>query len=153
MSDGTRVRLARGEDAPAVRSLVAELGYVIGTGDDSIGHVLASDAHRLWIAELGADPVGYALAHVHLRLGLGLGEPMVSLDELVVTRAARGRGVGTALLAAARAWAAETGAARIELITSRSLESYRSRFYEKRGFREIDSAVLRAPTPIETTSR
>lgn len=141
MSKRVGVRLAVPGDAPALRSLVTELGYTAAGIDARLDDLLSRRDHRLWVAEVDDHRVGYALAHSHVRLGLGA--PMVSLDELVVTASARGQGVGAALIAAVRTWASDLKAARLEVVTARTLESYRAGFYEKHGFREVDSAVLR----------
>lgn len=143
-----RVRRAEPPDIPTLALLTGELGYG-GFGraayEETVAALLARGDHRMWVAELDARAVGYAVAHLHLRPGLA--GPMVSFDELVVGSDARGRGVGSALVAAVEAFAAEQRAARLELITARDRDSYRAAFYANRGFAEVDSAVLRKRIP------
>ena len=69
----------------------------------------ADPAHGLWIAEAGAQPIGYALAGPnalpHPDAAPGDGE----LKRLYVTRAAQGVGAGSGLLAAALDWLSRPG--------------------------------------------
>jgi ribosomal protein S18 acetylase RimI-like enzyme len=59
------------------------------------------------------------------------------LNDLFVAPAARGTGVGRALLARARRLAEETGAAGLELVTARS-NATAQRLYESVGYRRDD---------------
>jgi GNAT superfamily N-acetyltransferase len=68
---------------------------------------------------------------------------LATIDELVVTEDARGRGVGKQLVDFAKSVAVRVGARRLELHTARKRPSYERGFYVKNGFTEIDSAVLR----------
>lgn len=65
------------------------------------------------------------------------------LASLFVTPAARGRGLGAALVRAAVAQAARTGQARLCLFTPEHAD-----FYRRLGWRSYDRAVLRG-TPVE----
>lgn len=138
------IRAARQDDAPHALALLRELGY---TALDearfaiTFERVLAHAEMRAWIAEDGGRVVG--LATLSCRPQLRLGGLIATVDELVVTAGARGRGVGAALLAAARDEAARLGASRLELVTNKRREAYARAFYPKNGFREVESAVMR----------
>jgi GNAT superfamily N-acetyltransferase len=110
--------------------------------------MLARDDAAVWLAD---DASGSVLGMIALswRPRLGLGGTIVTVDELVVGEASRDRGVGQALLQLARACARERSARRLELHTARARESYQRRFYVQRGFREVDSAVMRIDAPSE----
>jgi N-acetylglutamate synthase-like GNAT family acetyltransferase len=138
------VRRARPGDALAIRKLLRELGY--GTSDarasdETIAQVVRHPEAAVFAAVEGVEVVGYvALSH---RPQMRLGGRLASVDELVVTAARRGTGVGSALLDAAIAHARSLHCVRLEVNQRRTRESYERRFYQERGFEEVDSAVLR----------
>ena len=138
------LRRADTTDREVVRLLLAELGYQLAAGDpfDRVYvEALGDERRTLLLAELAGRPVGFAcfsrVASLHL------GGDLLVLDELVVGAAARGSGVGSALVQALVHEAERIGARRIELTTNKQRESYRRGFYSKRGFHEAGSAVLR----------
>jgi GNAT superfamily N-acetyltransferase len=97
------VRDARVDEAAAVADLIRELaeGEDVESGVDA-AQVLAYQAHPesgVLVAELDGRPVGTLTYFV--RPGLFHGGSWGYVDELIVTAAARGRGVGHALLHAA----------------------------------------------------
>lgn len=65
------------------------------------------------------------------------GEPQVEIGELAVTAAAEGKGVGSALLQAAEAWAHEQGYHVLTLGTG-AANAHARAFYAHHGFREED---------------
>ena len=131
-------------DAEAVRALIEELGY--GPLDEhafslGLAAVLADPAQQLLVAEVEELVVGFMSLDIKPQVRLvGL---VVTIDELVVTERARGRGVGRLLVDFAKAEAIRTRARRLELHTARKRPSYEREFYVKNGFTEVDSAVLR----------
>lgn len=140
-------RLAAPSDGDALYALLPELGYPGGSRamfDATLARVLGDPTQRLWVAVGGASAeriVG--MVAVTMRPQLRLGGLLVTVDELVVTADARGRGVGGALIARVVREADAVGARRVELHTQRARESYQRGFYAKHGFDEIESAVLR----------
>jgi ribosomal protein S18 acetylase RimI-like enzyme len=74
------------------------------------------------LAVLGVDP-----------LSVVLGVPQVTVDNLVVHREHRRRGVGAALLAAAAGYARETGADHVVAAVG-GHEAERQRFFARMGF-------------------
>lgn len=85
----------------------------------------------MWIAELDGRVVGFATA---LMIdAIHMNGRTAQLTSLVVDAAARGRGIGAQLVAAAEAWATERAAMRISL-TSALHRGDAHAFYEKIGY-------------------
>lgn len=137
------VRAAAASDAPLVRALLRELGYEDRRFDASFPRILGERPTRVWIAEGAPGEAGVGMMTLSYAEQLRLGGIVISVDELVVTASARGRGLGAGLVAKAKEVARELGAVRVELHTRRSRESYERGFYVKNGFVEVDSALLR----------
>jgi N-acetylglutamate synthase-like GNAT family acetyltransferase len=139
------IRPAVSSDATALLELLHELGYSdldVDAHARAFALVLAHPEIRVLIAESESGRVIGLLTLSH-RPQLRLGGTLVTVDELVVARDARGHGVGRALIVRAKAVAAELGAMRVELLTNRTRESYSRGFYAKNGFFEVSSAVMR----------
>jgi GNAT superfamily N-acetyltransferase len=114
------IRFAEPADAGLVLRLIRELAVyekapvaVVATEDDLRRHGFGPD--RQFEAILGfldSEPAGFAL--FHSRFSTWLGRPGMYLEDLYVTEAARGRGVGRRLMARLAAIAIERGWARID---------------------------------------
>ena len=87
----------------------------------------------LLVAEADGAVIGYLLASVHPTLFANA--PVAWVEEVMVDAGSRRAGVGSALMAAAERWAAESGAAYISLASRRAAEFYLALGYE-------DSAVF-----------
>ncbi len=136
------MRPARRGDLPEVASLLRELGYSDGGDSTTFSWVLSHPEMEVLVATDSMDrPIG-VLSMSH-RPQMRLGGRIATIDELSVTEAWRGKGVGRELVARAVARAKVLGVRRIELNSHRSRQSYQRSFYEKNGFVEVDSAVLR----------
>jgi len=138
------VRRARPGDALSLKRLVRELGYDPSdprASDETIAQVVRHPEAAVFVAVDGIEVIGYvAVSH---RPQMRLGGRLASIDELVVTAGRRSTGLGTRLVEAAIAHARSLHCKRIEVHQRRSRESYARRFYQDRGFVEVDSAVLR----------
>jgi GNAT superfamily N-acetyltransferase len=138
------IRPACDADAPAVAALSGQLGYPSGV--DEIAQRMACLAAHSDQAILVAEETGAVVAWVHIigaeRLVVA---PFAEVGGLVVDAAWRGRGLGTALLAAAETWAAERG---YELMRIRSnvIREDAHRFYEARGYEGSKRQVVFAKT-------
>jgi N-acetylglutamate synthase-like GNAT family acetyltransferase len=138
------VRRADVGDAEDARRLVSELGYGgldVETFAKGFAAVLAEPSQSVWVAEEGGAIVG--MLALSAKPQVRLAAKVLTIDEIVVREASRGRGVGATLMAVAKREAVREGARRLELHTQRARESYARGFYEKQGFVEIDSAVMR----------
>jgi len=148
-------RTARPDDLPVVLALVrqhhADAAYecaLTGQGPggavaEGFRRLLADPGHRVVLAVLpavrrhdgpsaGEQPVGLAVLGTD-PLSVVLGSPQVTIDWFVVHREHRRRGAGVALLAAAAAYAAETGADHVVAAVA-GQEAERQRFFSRMGF-------------------
>lgn len=126
------VRLARGSDAWRVAELLTQLGYPT-TAQAVAGRLVAladDPCHAVFVAESNDDVCG--LIHVGLHRSL-LAEREAEIEALVVDAAARGVGVGRALVEQAEQWAREQGCAAMG-VRSRSERSGAHAFYTALGY-------------------
>lgn len=83
------------------------------------------------VAREGDQIVG--MVNLLFTISTALGERVALLEDMVVSPAGRGIGVGTKLLSEAISYARVQGCKRMTLLTDRSNESAQ-RFYAKQGF-------------------
>lgn len=128
-----RIRTAQVNDAPELARLLTELGHPTTT--DSIAARWSA-----WISEddtvlVAAEPDGKILgvATLHRMAVLHRPRPVGRITALIVDTAARGRGVGRALVAAAESWSVSGGCGLLE-ITSNFRLSEAHAFYEHLGY-------------------
>ena len=137
------IRPAAPDDAPQLAALVralerfdhlreeplpeaiARIQAALAGGDERSIHVATSEAGGL---------VGYVAVHWLPYLILRGPEGFVS--ELFIAPAARGRGIGSRLLATAVAQARARGRSRLGLLNNRRRESYERGFYAQHGWQE-----------------
>jgi len=116
----TQIRLATADDVPSILRLVIELADYERETDkvhatEAMLHAALfgeKPAVEAFIAELGGEPVGMALFFHNFSTWTG--KKGVYLEDLYVTPAARGTGVGKALLKRLAALALERDCARLE---------------------------------------
>ena len=130
------IRRARPDDEAAVAALILQLGASAhGTAPLDLvacyNDMLTLDQHALWVADTKAGVVGLITAS--LRPTLYHSGPSVLIDELVVDAAARGQGVGRALVQAVVTWALDQGASEVEVSTETGNEGAQA-FYRRCGF-------------------
>ena len=100
--------------------------------------LLASEQGTIFVAEDEGHLLGYVFLHTELRSDLELFRPHViaELTDIAVTTRARSQGIGQQLFAAARSWAREWDAERLELVVwefnSRAIE-----FYQRQGMHTL----------------
>lgn len=134
------LRPLRTTDIEAIMRLHRELGWNPAFQAD--GSTLRSrlttlteeENALLLVAEIGSEVVGYVHGEIVTYLLFAGREMLVS--ELFVEEAARGRGVGTALMAAIEAEAVKRRCFRISVLNSRERESYKRGFYPSLGYEE-----------------
>jgi ribosomal protein S18 acetylase RimI-like enzyme len=95
---------------------------------------LESDQVVLLVAEADGDVVGYVYARMEPRSYNELLDACGKLHDVFVTEAARGRGIGEALVREAMRRLTEKGAPRVVLLTAVQNESAQ-RLFAKVGFR------------------
>jgi len=116
----TQIRFATADDVPSILRLVIELADYEREADkvhatEAMLHTALfgeKPAVEAFIAELGGKPVGMALFFHNFSTWTG--KKGVYLEDLYVTPAARGTGVGKALLKRLAAIALERDCARLE---------------------------------------
>ena len=134
-----RIRNATLEDAAAIVSLTAQLGYMSNDTEVRRLHtiLLQRDDHAVFVAE---EPDGAVIGWVHVFAARRLFVPMFAeLGGLVLDEERRGWGVGCALLA--ERWAAENGCAMLR-IRSNVLRGSAHQFYERMGYRVAKSQLV-----------
>ncbi len=135
----TTVRAMTLADAERVAALAGELGYP-STPAQVEARLCAIQGNigtsQVFVA---ADPEGRAWGWVHV-FGHQLmeSEGQAEVGGLVVDSRARGRGIGTSLMAAAEAWAREGG---FKLLSLRSnvIRAEAHRFYQNLGYSIVKS--------------
>ena len=153
------LRAAVASDAGSAARLLSELGYPSSSDDVErrLG-VLDSDAgHQVFVAELDGEVVGIAaLAIVHV---LHRDAPFARLTAIVVSPAARRRGIGERLLRHAEMLATEAGCRDLEVTSSRGdRRASAHRLYRRLGYDEMSEQSARfvkrlAPTQTEGSTR
>jgi Acetyltransferases len=114
-----RLRFAQETDVPLILGLIRELADYEHMADDVMAteqtladSLFARGAAEAVIAELDGEPVGFALFFHNFSTFLG--KPGIYLEDLFVRPAARGLGIGKALLAFLAKLAVERGCGRLE---------------------------------------
>lgn len=142
MRNNIEIRFAEPADAALVLRLIRELAVyekapvpVVATEDDLRRHGFGPDRQfEAILAFLDGKPAGFALFHP--RFSTWLGCPGMYLEDLYVTEAARGRGVGRRLMTRLAAIAVERGWARIDF---QVLDWNPARnFYHRLGMAHLD---------------
>jgi GNAT superfamily N-acetyltransferase len=90
--------------------------------------------HRLLVAEQAGAVVGYVACH-HVPFPMLQGAELY-VSDLFVKAAARGGGIGSALLRAVEEQARERGCVRLMLNNGATSAAYQRRFYPQHDFRE-----------------
>jgi GNAT superfamily N-acetyltransferase len=132
---GHTIRDALAEDAEAIAALLAELGYPASAAaiPGRLQRMREEPGQSILLAEDGGRVVG--LATLIVRHVINADSPFARLAAMVVTDSARGRGVGSGLLAEAERIAREAGCSLIE-VTSGLHRPEAHAFYLRHGFEE-----------------
>jgi GNAT superfamily N-acetyltransferase len=128
-------------DAAGVSALAAELGY--GAPAEAVASRLrsaAADPRQLALAAVDGEDRVVGWLHAaqldHLQ-----SPPCVEITGLVVAAGARRAGTGSALLAAAAAWAHARGVTGLR-VRSNVVRGDTHAFYRRRGWREVKRQVV-----------
>jgi GNAT superfamily N-acetyltransferase len=129
----SQVRSIQPQDAPAVCTLIEQLGY--SRSLDDVAHWIKtlperSEIQTAFVATLGAEIIGWIEVSIERRLQ---SPPFAFIGGLVVKDGFRGRHVGRRLCTQAEAWSWEH---RIPVVrvTSRSTRLDAHRFYLQNGY-------------------
>lgn len=129
-----QIRPARSADAEVVNELLGQLGYPQDDRAATAARIQtwADDpAGAAYVADADGDVLG--VVAVHFCPFLEREGAWGRITALVVSGRARGRGVGSRLVAAAEAFAANHGCVRME-VTSADRRADAHRFYQGRGY-------------------
>jgi len=135
------VRRATAGDGDAVADLAAELAqsFTFARAQFHLSYpaLLAADGACLLVAADGRERLGYLLGFRHLTFYAN--GPVAWVEEVVVRRQDRGRGVGRALMSAFEQWAAGQDCILIALATRRAAPFYRALGYAESAvyFRKV----------------
>lgn len=137
------IRRATVDDVPAILALIRELAVYerepeasVEATEDSLREVLFGPQPQVWahVAELDGAVVGTAIWFV--TFSTWTGRHGMHLEDFVVSEAARGTGLGTALFEELRRICVERGYPRFEWRVLDWNEDA-NRFYERRGARRL----------------
>ena len=134
------VRLATPEDAEAIAAMLARLAEETGDGDRFASTAETIRVHGFgagalfgsFVAEEAGSPAGVAVFVRHFSTTRG--QPGVYVQDLWTAPAARGRGLGAALLAAVATHARDTWGARYLALTTHGHNDSARAFYGRFGF-------------------
>lgn len=136
-----RIRAARPADLAACTALVGELfalerDFVFDARKVRRGLgalIRAGRHHRVLVAVAGHEVRG--MVSLQTVISTAEGGPVAWLEDLVVTQAHRGRGLGGRLLAGAEAWAVRHGLRRLQLVAEianrQALDFYRQHAWQE----------------------
>jgi GNAT superfamily N-acetyltransferase len=138
------IRPATLADARGIAALLGELGYPSAADRVHLRleAILSRDDHRVLVAEGERGLAGV----ISVCWGLGLEQDgrWGQILALVVTAAARGKGLGARLLAHAEDWLRAAPVARI-IVTSSQRRTAAHRFYQNRGYRADGRRFVKTP--------
>jgi len=137
---GIRIREAVKADAPRLAALAGQLGYPCDEASvrERMGRYLGASDRVILVA----DSEGVAVAWTSMEVvDHFYTESCVELSGFVVDEAARGLGVGAALMTAAEAWARGSGKRLLRLRTNVIRAGARS-FYERLGFENAKVQIV-----------
>lgn len=104
----------------------------------------------LFVAEIAGKPQGYLMLTISEGTPTwNIGDRAAEIETLAVLPAARGKGVGTALIEAALDFAETRGATATAVGVAHSNDGA-IRFYERQGFQPFYVQLLRTPRPQDS---
>ncbi len=127
------IRLATPQDGMAIYILNRDaFGYEFDPERtcERLAAILRSGRDKIFVAQRGEENIGYIHAADY---DCTYSEPLKNILAIAVNERERGRGVGKALLGAVEAWAKETGASGIRLVSGFNRQQAH-RFYLACGY-------------------
>ena len=137
------IRSARNSDAPAIASLLTELGYPnsLSFVAHKIEQLSEDTKERVLVAVTRSNVVGVLSLHV-LPL-LHDADDLGRVTALVVAEEYRGKGIGGRLMARAEAVARANGCSRME-VTSGDERREGHEFYRRIGYKEVSRRFMKS---------
>ena len=138
------IRTATVADLPEISDLISQLGYPVRRNALSgmLEDMLGDRRHVVLVAE-EPDHGVVAMIDLSSRPALRLQGWIGTIEELVVKRGLRDRGIGDRLIQYAKGLATERGWARLETVVARKRESNRRSFLFSRGFVSAECVTYR----------
>lgn len=140
MSEPYRIRPARRGDREGIASLLAVVGYPNACDSTTLSWVISHPEMEVHLAVDALDRAVGVVALSH-RPQLRLKGRIATIDELIVLPAWRNKGIGQELLKRAVDRVKVLGCKRLEISTLARADH--PEFFQKRGFLEVDSALMR----------
>jgi GNAT superfamily N-acetyltransferase len=129
----TTIRAARTYDAAPIAALCGQLGYT-ATRQQIASRLAGVEAEATSCVLVAENDQGRVIGWLHVAARTQLTEDFCAeVLGLVVEEAARGMGVGAALIEAAEQWSRGVGCARVR-VRSRETRERAHRFYEREGY-------------------
>ncbi|GFM35197.1 GNAT family N-acetyltransferase [Desulfovibrio subterraneus] len=148
MSCTTTIRTARDSDLLDLASLLEELFYI--EEDFTVDRdrqlrgldlMLHNPQGRVLVAEADGTVVGMCTGQ--LLISTSEGGPAVMVEDVVVRRGWRNKGVGAELMTAITQWAQEQGATRLQLLADRN-NTPAFAFYNRLGWKHTRLVCMRS---------
>ena len=141
------IRPARTHDLDSLVELLrqlfaieADFAFAPNSQRRGLALLIENERAAVLVAESDGQVVGMCTGQ--LTISTADGGPALLVEDVVVDQEHRGRGLGPRLLAALENWAANQGAARLQLLADRNNEAGLA-FYEKLGWRRTELICLR----------
>jgi len=141
------IRPARTHDLDSLVELLrqlfaieADFAFAPNSQRRGLALLIENERAAVLVAESDGQVVGMCTGQ--LTISTADGGPALLVEDVVVDQEHRGRGLGPRLLAALAHWAANRGAARLQLLADRNNEAGLA-FYEKLGWRRTELICLR----------
>jgi N-acetylglutamate synthase-like GNAT family acetyltransferase len=131
-------------DLPIISDLISQLGYPVRPDAlaSTFKDMLGDPRHVVLLAEEPEHGI-VAMIDLSCRPALRLQGFIGTIEELIVKRGLRDRGIGDRLIQYAKGLAAERGWVRLETVVARKRESNRRSFLFSRGFVAAEAVTYR----------
>ncbi len=141
MPNEIKIRKARRTDRESLAALLSELGYPEAADANTLFWVLNHPEIDVIVATDALDRA-VGMVSISHRPQLGLRGRLATIEELVVSRPLRGKGIGTRLIKAAVDRAKALSSKRVEMTVVRRLEAGTGELFRNSGFVQVERDVL-----------
>lgn len=148
-TDPEPIKVATSEDTQAIASLLAQLSSSAPSFSHADLEAMVADPATTILAARSGDEIVGITTLVVFRVATGV---RAFIDDVVVSDAHRGKGLGEKLVRAAIEQAASLGVQKIDL-TSRPSREAANRLYQRLGFERRETNVYRLMLSAEAAVR